>query len=92
MKNVKENKAHFEKCSTELDAVLVRNSHMSKNKIAEVEEVQNLLLATRSLFAHETVNYVNSITVLQSKKRHMVLSTVSFYLKCIFFNWQIIIL
>lgn len=77
VKNVKENKAHFEKCSTELDTVLVRNSQMSKSKVAEVEEVQNLLVATRSLFVHETLNYVNSITVLQSKKRHMVLSTVS---------------
>lgn len=61
---------------------------MPKNKVAEVEEVQNLLVATQSLFAHETLNYVNSIALLQSKKRHMVLSTVRFIyiaIPCLFF-------
>lgn len=50
---------------------------MPKSKVAEVEEVENLLVATRSLCAHETLKYVSSISLLQSKKRHEILSTVS---------------
>lgn len=50
---------------------------MPRSKPLEVEEVQNILVAIKSCFGHQTLNYVNSIYVLQSKKRHEVLSTVS---------------
>lgn len=72
-----DNKLHFDKMSAELDNVLLRNSHTPKNKHQEVEEVQNILIATRSCFGHQTLDYVNSICLLQSKKRHEILSTVN---------------
>lgn len=77
IKSVRESKHQFEKISNEFDNVLLRNSQVSRSKIQEVEEVQNILLAIRSCFGHQTLNYVNSIYVLQTKKRHEILSTVS---------------
>lgn len=75
---MRENKLHFEKYSNELDGVLLRNSQTSKNRQQEVEEIENLLIATRSCFGHQVLSYVNSISMLQTKKRHEILSTVSF--------------
>lgn len=74
---MREYKSHFEKISLEFDNVLLRNSHTPRSKQQEVEEVQNILVAVRSCFGHQTLDYVNSISVLQSKKRHEILSTVS---------------
>lgn len=77
IKTVRDNKMHFDKMSAELDNVLVRNSHTPRSKHQEVEEIQNILIATRSCFGHQTLDYVNSISILQTKKRHEILSTVS---------------
>lgn len=77
IKEVHDYKQHFEKISSEYDNVLIRNSHTPRNKPQEVEEVQNILVAVRSCFSHQTLDYVNSIGVLQAKKRHEILSTVS---------------
>jgi len=77
IKAVRDFKTHFEDISKEYDNVLVRNSQVPRSKPLEVEEVQNILVAIKSCFGHQTLNYVNSIYVLQSKKRHEVLSTVS---------------
>ncbi|KAL3269781.1 hypothetical protein HHI36_008841 [Cryptolaemus montrouzieri] len=80
IKNVRDYKQHFEKISTEYDAVLLRNSHTPKNKQQEVIDVQNILLAVRSCFCHQGLDYINSITTLQSKKRHEILSTLLSYM------------
>lgn len=74
---VKDCKQHFEKISQDLDVALVRNSQTPKTKPQEIEENSNLLVATRSCFGHQVLDYVHSITVLQNKKRHEILSTVS---------------
>ncbi|KAJ8928250.1 hypothetical protein NQ314_019200 [Rhamnusium bicolor] len=78
IKKVREQKQHFEKISSEYDNVLLRNSHAPRSKQQEVEEVQNILVAVRACFGHQTLDYVNGISVLQAKKRHEILSTVSF--------------
>ncbi|XP_050294223.1 arf-GAP with coiled-coil, ANK repeat and PH domain-containing protein 2 [Anthonomus grandis grandis] len=80
IKAVKDYKHHFEKYSNDYDNILLRNSHISKNKPQEVEEVQNVLVAVRSCFGHQALNYVNSIYVLQAKKRHEILSTLLSYM------------
>ncbi|XP_056641814.1 arf-GAP with coiled-coil, ANK repeat and PH domain-containing protein 2 [Diorhabda sublineata] len=80
IKQVKDYKQHFEKISTEYDNVLLRNSHTPRSKPQEVEEIQNVLVAVRSCFGHQTLDYVNSISVLQSKKRHEILSTLLSYM------------
>ncbi|KAJ8914563.1 hypothetical protein NQ315_010027, partial [Exocentrus adspersus] len=80
IKQVRDYKQHFEKISSEYDNVLLRNSHTPRSKQQEVEEVQNILVAVRSCFGHQTLDYVNSISVLQSKKRHEILSTLLSYM------------
>lgn len=85
IKDVKEHKHHFEKISGELDTVHLRNSQVPRNKHPEVEEVQNLLLATRSCFGHTALDYVYQISRLQTKKRHEIIGTVSFYSKLFYF-------
>ncbi|VEN51383.1 unnamed protein product [Callosobruchus maculatus] len=80
IKQVRDYKQHFEKISTEYDTILIRNSHTPKTKPQEVEEVQNILVAVRSCFGHQTLDYVNSISVLQMKKRYEILSTLLSYM------------
>lgn len=80
IKAVRDYKHHFEKISSEYDNILLRNSHTPRSKPQEVEEVQNILLAVRSCFGHQSLDYVNSICVLQTKKRHEILSTLLSYM------------
>ncbi|CAG9821937.1 unnamed protein product [Phaedon cochleariae] len=80
IKKVHDFKHHFEKISTEYDSILARNSHTPRSKQQEVEEVQNILVAVRSCFGHQSLDYVNSISVLQSKKRYEILSTLLSYM------------
>lgn len=81
IKGVKESKHHFDKISNELDIALNRNSQVSRHKITDVEEVVNLLLATRSCFRHTALDHVQKITMLQARKRHEVLATFLSYLQ-----------
>ncbi|GJQ71464.1 hypothetical protein Trydic_g11187 [Trypoxylus dichotomus] len=80
VKRVKENKYHFEKISQDLDVALVRNSQTPKTKPQEVEENANLLVATRSCFGHQVLDYVHCITILQNKKRYEILSPLLSYM------------
>ncbi|XP_044260319.1 arf-GAP with coiled-coil, ANK repeat and PH domain-containing protein 2 isoform X1 [Tribolium madens] len=80
IKTVHDYKQHFEKISSEFDNVLVRNSQTPRSKPQEVEEMQNVLLAVRSCFGHQALDYVNSISLLQTKKRHEILSTLLSYM------------
>jgi Arf-GAP/coiled-coil/ANK repeat/PH domain-containing protein len=80
IRSVRDYKHHFEKISSEFDSVLVRNSQTPRSKAQEVEEMQNVLLAVRSCFGHQALDYVNSISLLQTKKRHEILSTLLSYM------------
>lgn len=55
---MKDTRKHFEKISNDLDAVLVKNSQASRNKPHECEEVNNIVLATKSGFLHTALDYV----------------------------------
>lgn len=55
---MKETRKHFEKISNDLDTALVKNSQASRNKPHECEEVNNIVLATRSGFLHTALDYV----------------------------------
>ncbi|XP_037868429.1 arf-GAP with coiled-coil, ANK repeat and PH domain-containing protein 2 [Bombyx mori] len=81
IKGVKESKHHFDKISNDLDLALIRNSQVSRHKSADVEEVVNLLLATRSCFRHTALDHVQKITMLQARKRHEILATFLSYLQ-----------
>lgn len=60
--------------------MLVRNSQIPRSKVQDVEEMQNVVLAVRSCFGHQALDYVNSICLLQTKKRHEILSTLLSYM------------
>jgi Arf-GAP with coiled-coil, ANK repeat and PH domain-containing protein len=78
IKAIKDSKHHFEKISNEYDACVIRNSQTSKNKLQEAEDCLNMLSATRSGFQYETLNYMQSISTVNSRKKHEILGTVSF--------------
>ncbi|GLH03543.1 ArfGAP with SH3 domain, ANK repeat and PH domain-containing protein [Gryllus bimaculatus] len=80
IKQVKDQRHYFEKISVDLDNVLTRNSQALRTKPAEVEEAQNLLCATRSCFRHTALDYVHAVSLLQTRKRHEVLSTLLSYI------------
>merc|ERR1711973_75740 len=50
IKQMKETRGIFNKCSNELDSALQKNSAVSKSKASEVEESSNQLIATRGCF------------------------------------------
>ncbi|KAM3965176.1 centaurin beta 1A [Aphomia sociella] len=81
IKGVKESKHHFDKISNDLDIALTRNSQVSRHKSADVEEIMNLLVATRSCFRHTALDHVHKITMLQARKRHEILATFLSYLQ-----------
>lgn len=76
VKNVKETRAHFCKVSETYDAALVRNAQANKNRSVEVSDAVNTLSASSSCFKHIALDYVYSLTSIQSKKMHEILSTV----------------
>lgn len=86
IKDVKEYKQFFTKVSENLDLALQKNSQVNKNRPQEIIEAENILTATRSCFHHTALDYVNYITMLQTKKRPEILSTVSHTYICIFLH------
>ncbi|XP_059476562.1 arf-GAP with coiled-coil, ANK repeat and PH domain-containing protein 2 isoform X2 [Neocloeon triangulifer] len=81
IKAIKDSKHHFEKISSEYDACVVRNSQTSKNKLQEAEDCFNMLSAIRSGFQYETLNYIQGISVLNSRKKHEILGTLLSYMQ-----------
>jgi Arf-GAP/coiled-coil/ANK repeat/PH domain-containing protein len=77
IKAARESRHYFEKISVDLDGALSRNSQAPRSRLAEAEEAQNLLCATRSCFRHTALDYVYCLSVLQAKKKPEVLGTVS---------------
>lgn len=76
IREVKEYKNIFVKASESYDVALTRNAQVNKNRPQEVTEVANILSATSSGFRHTALDYVNLLTLLQSKKMPEILSTV----------------
>lgn len=77
IKEVKEYKNIFVKASESYDTALTRNAQANKNRPQEVMEAANILSAASSGFRHTALDYVNLLTLLQSKKMPEILSTVS---------------
>lgn len=77
IKEVKEYKNLFSKVSESYDVALTRNAQANKNRSQEVTEAVNILSATTSCFRHTALDYVNMLTMLESKKIPEILSTVS---------------
>ncbi|OAD59767.1 Arf-GAP with coiled-coil, ANK repeat and PH domain-containing protein 2 [Eufriesea mexicana] len=89
IKRVKESRHYFEKISTDLDIALNRNSQVPKSRPTEYEETSNILSATRSCFRHTALDYIHSLTMIQSRKRHEILGTLLNYMNaCITYYHQ----
>lgn len=79
IKGVKEHRTHFTKVSETYDAALTRNAQANKNRPLEVNDAENTLSASSSCFRHIALDYVYTLTSLQSKKMHDILSTLLSY-------------
>lgn len=89
IKGVKEHRTHFSKVSETYDAALTRNAQANKNRPVEVNDAENTLSASSSCFRHIALDYVYTLTSLQSKKMHDILSTLlSYYQACNTFYHQ----
>ncbi|KAL9892884.1 arf-GAP with coiled-coil, ANK repeat and PH domain-containing protein 2 isoform X3 [Glossina fuscipes] len=86
---VKDYKGHFLKVSEGYDNALIKNAQASKNRTQEVQEAANILSATKSCFQHTALDYVNYITLVQSRKVPSILSTLlDYYQACVTYYHQ----
>jgi len=80
MKQMKETKGYFNKISNDLDSALSKNAAASKSRPGELEDASNLLTATRSCFRYTGMDYVYQISMLQDRKRHVVLDSMASFM------------
>ncbi|XP_045583437.1 arf-GAP with coiled-coil, ANK repeat and PH domain-containing protein 2 isoform X2 [Procambarus clarkii] len=82
LRSVKDLRHYFEKVSGEMDSVLQRSSGVSRSRAAhDVDDMKNLVIATRRAFRHTSIDYVHAISIAQGKKRHEVVDALLSYLK-----------
>lgn len=79
VREVKDYKQIFLKISENYDMALLKHSQVNKNRPQEIIEAENYVCSTKSQFQHSALDYVNYITLLQSKKRPEILSTLLSY-------------
>ncbi|XP_055849506.1 arf-GAP with coiled-coil, ANK repeat and PH domain-containing protein 2 isoform X1 [Episyrphus balteatus] len=80
---VKDYRGHFLKVSENYDNALIKNAQANKNRPQEVQEAVNILSASKSCFQHTALDYVNYITLVQSRKVPSILSTLlDYYQAC----------
>lgn len=73
---MRETKGYFNKISNDLDSALSKNAATSRSRPAELEDASNLLTATKSCFRYTGMDYVYQISMLQSRKRYIVLDSL----------------
>ncbi|KAK8375630.1 hypothetical protein O3P69_008439 [Scylla paramamosain] len=78
---VKDLRHYFEKVSGDMDSVLHRASSVSRTRTQDVNDINNLVIATRRAFRHTAVDYVHAMSIAQGKKRHEVVGALLSYLK-----------
>lgn len=81
VKEVKDCKHLFTKVSENMDTALYKNAQINKNRPVEITETENYLSATTSCFRHTALDYVNVITLLQSRKKMEILSALLSYIQ-----------
>merc|ERR1719336_2706155 len=80
MKQMKETKGYFNKISNDPDSALSKNAAASKTRPGDLEDASNLLTATRSCFRYTGMDYVYQISMLQKRKKHVVLDSLSSFM------------
>ncbi|XP_063703447.1 arf-GAP with coiled-coil, ANK repeat and PH domain-containing protein 2 [Culicoides brevitarsis] len=81
VKEVKDSKILYNKVSENMDTALYKNAQVNKNRPLEITETENYLSATTSCFRHTALDYVNAITLLQSRKKMEILSALLSYIQ-----------
>lgn len=81
VKEVKDCKHLYNKVSENMDTALYKNAQVNKNRPLEITETENYLSATTSCFRHTALDYVNAITLLQSRKKMEILSALLSYIQ-----------
>ncbi|KAL1463634.1 hypothetical protein WDU94_015371, partial [Cyamophila willieti] len=81
IKGVTESKSCFNKVSADLDLALQKHSAASKTKPLEIEDARNLLTATRTCFRHTALDHLHTISLIHTRKRHILLSTLLSYIQ-----------
>jgi len=76
VKKMRETKGYFNKISNDLDSALNKNAAASKGRLSDIEDSSNLLTATKSCFRYTGMDYVYQISMLHSRKRHVVLDAL----------------
>lgn len=79
IKYARDQRVLFSKVSETNDSALTRNAQANKNRPVEVNDAVNTLSAASVCFRHTALDYVYSLTSLQSKKMHEILSTVRLF-------------
>jgi len=77
VKQMRETRGYFNKISNDLDSALTKNAAVSKSRPGELEDASNLLTATRSCFRYTGLDYVYQISMLQQKKKRVVLDSLT---------------
>jgi len=80
IKQMKETKGYFNKISNDLDSALTKNAAASKSRPSDLEDASNLLTATRSCFRYTGMDYVYQISMLQHRKKHVVLDSLATFM------------
>ncbi|KAE9533921.1 hypothetical protein AGLY_009000 [Aphis glycines] len=81
IKASKESKHVFEKATYELDAALLRNSQVLKSRPQEADEVLSQVASARSSFRHAALDHVHCITMLLTRKKPEIFSTLLSYIQ-----------
>ena len=84
---VKEAKRNFEKRSDDLDLYYNRYMQISKLKTTEWEDAKKLLISHRVCFQHVSLDYVAQMSLLSSRKSHVILDSVSYHFGHISFSF-----
>ena len=85
---VKESKKNFEKRSDDLDLYYNRYMQISKLKTPEWEDAKKLLISHRVCFQHVSLDYVAQMSLLSSRKSHVILDSVRPNFFRIFFSFS----
>ncbi|XP_022177174.1 arf-GAP with coiled-coil, ANK repeat and PH domain-containing protein 3 isoform X2 [Myzus persicae] len=81
IKASKESKHAFEKATYELDAALLRNSQVLKSRPHEADELLSQVASARSSFRHAALDHVHCITMLLTRKKPEIFSTLLSYIQ-----------
>lgn len=67
---------HFESLSASLNESLAKKAAINKNKTQELQDAKNSLTAVGTCFAHNSLDYVAQLNIVQARKTQVILESV----------------